>query len=72
MGGEYDLFGCGPVDTGIGDGNPVFQLAWIGRDLLVAGLQVAFDHDAGDGIVSVHDLINDVFQDFRLFLVILI
>ena len=51
-----DLFCCFPVNASIRDGNAVAQVVQIEGDLLVAGMNIAFEHDAADRLVAVMNL----------------
>src|SRR5574343_1753585 len=65
-GGVADhLFGGVPADAAVGHRAAVLELAEVGRDRLVAGFDVRFDHDAEDGLVAGTDLIDDIGQDQR-------
>ena len=69
--GVEDLAGLVPVDAGVGDALAVDErLAW--DDVLAAFDEMAFDHDAGDGVVSGADLAGDVVGDGGLVAVVLI
>ena len=56
---EYESLGGGPVDAAVGDGDAGFEGFPGGGEGLAAGLKVAFDHDADEGIGSVCDLIEN-------------
>ncbi len=51
-----------PVNTRIGHGHAVFQLTQIIRNLLIAGKEVAFQHNAANRPAAVDDLCDDVAQ----------
>lgn len=57
------MFGGFPVNAGIGDGDTVFKLRQIGRNLLIASVNVALQHDAANRFVAVDNLGNAVVQN---------
>lgn len=62
-----------PVDAGIGDGDALLEAAGtLGRDLLVALVDVGLDHDADDAGLAVADLVCDVLCDLGLVAVVLV
>src|SRR6185369_4651973 len=60
------LFGGRPIDAAVGYRAAVFELAEVGRDGLVAGFDVGFDHHAEQRLVAEADLVDDVGHDQRL------
>ena len=70
MGFTKRPFGGFPVDALVGDGDAVPDLIKILGNRLIAGLQETFYHHPGNGTVPRHDLVDDVFQDQRLLLVV--
>ena len=69
--GVEDLAGLVPVDAGVGDALAVDErLAW--DDVLAAFDEMAFDHDAGDGVISGADLAGDVVGDGGLVAMVLV
>ena len=65
--GFFDqALGGRPVDTAIGNGNPVLQVFDGLRERLVAGMEVTLDHCADDAEVG-HALADDFAEDIGLF-----
>jgi hypothetical protein len=67
-----DLLGVLPADTCVGDGDCVFEarLSFLGH-LLVALVDVRFDHDAHDGLFASGDLGSEFVSDLGLVHVVL-
>src|SRR5690606_11255756 len=55
-----------PVDAGIGDRDAVLELAQIFGNALVAVVQVAFQHQADNGLVAFENLVGHVLEHQRL------
>ena len=63
--------GGGPVDALVGDGDAVAQLGEVVADRLVAGFEVALDHQGADAAVAAGNLLAGVDQDLLLPFVVL-
>lgn len=65
---------CGvPVNASIGDGDALLETARaLGGDLLVALVDVGFDHDTDDAGLAVTDLVRDILGDLGLVAVVLV
>lgn len=55
-----DFYGSFPIDAGISNTNTLLESGWsLGWDLLVAFVNVGFDHDTDDGFFTSTDLVTD-------------
>ena len=63
MGLAEGLLGGFPVETGVGDADTIFETFQRGGEGLVAGLQVALDHDGVNGAVSGLDLFENILKN---------
>ena len=61
------LFRCGPIHTLISHRHTVFELGEIVRNTLIAADEITFNHETGDGFITVRNLFNAVFKNQRLF-----
>ncbi len=68
---EHPL-GIRPADAFVGDGNAIFQLGKILAARLIAGFEVAFDHNGADASIAGADLFDDILEDGFLSFVILV
>lgn len=61
-----------PVDAGIGDTDALLETAWtLCRDLLCAFINMRFNHDANNAVLTVAELVGDGLGDLGLVLVVL-
>jgi hypothetical protein len=65
--------GALPVDASVGDGDTLFQTTRaLGWDLLIALVDVGFDHDTNDASLAVADLVGNVLGYEGLVAVVLV
>lgn len=67
VGGVDEGDGGFPVDAGVGDGDAVFEIFFLLGEGLVAGVDVAFEHEGFDVGVTFLDLFEDGVEDGDLF-----
>jgi len=68
-----DFDGRFPVDTSISDANTLLETGWtLGRDLLVAFVDVGLDHDTDDGFFTSTELVTDNLSYLGLISVVLV
>lgn len=61
------------IDARVGDADPTLEpLRSLGGHLLVAFVEMRFDHDAHDGVLASTQLVGDYLCDFRLVAVIFV
>lgn len=68
-----DFDGGFPVDTSIGDTDTLLETRWsLGRNLLVAFVDVGLDHDTDDGFFTSTELVADNLGYLGLISVVLV